>query len=151
MSMVYSALLQYWGVLFFVLYIQIYFRSSQLGIIYVRWWGAATFQLRTELNWVSEEKKCWIPHCLQGGSEYLLKYYDLLLQNVLQLRGIQLGPQTNKKYYYNIYNYSYYWCFQQFYPVNYLRNIALENVRTPYVFLSDVDFVPVPGMYGSLK
>ncbi|KAK2569201.1 Xylosyl- and glucuronyltransferase LARGE1 [Acropora cervicornis] len=39
----------------------------------------------------------------------------------------------------------------QFYPVNYLRNIALENVRTPYVFLSDVDFVPVPGMYSSLK
>jgi len=35
--------------------------------------------------------------------------------------------------------------------VNYLRNIALENVRTPYVFLSDVDFVPVPGMYSSLK
>ncbi|XP_015766293.1 PREDICTED: glycosyltransferase-like protein LARGE1 [Acropora digitifera] len=39
----------------------------------------------------------------------------------------------------------------QFYPVNYLRNIALENARTPYVFLSDVDFVPVPGMYSSLK
>lgn len=39
----------------------------------------------------------------------------------------------------------------QFYPVNYLRNIALENARTPFVFLSDVDFVPVPGMYSSLK
>jgi len=39
----------------------------------------------------------------------------------------------------------------QFYPVNYLRNIALEHARTPFVFLSDVDFVPMPGTYSSLK
>ncbi|XP_078346641.1 xylosyl- and glucuronyltransferase LARGE1-like [Oculina patagonica] len=39
----------------------------------------------------------------------------------------------------------------QFYPVNYLRNIALEHVRTPFVFLNDIDFVPVPGAYNSLR
>lgn len=40
---------------------------------------------------------------------------------------------------------------QEFYPVNYLRNIALEHVRTPFVFLNDIDFVPVPGAYNSLR
>ncbi|XP_020899478.1 LARGE xylosyl- and glucuronyltransferase 2 [Exaiptasia diaphana] len=34
----------------------------------------------------------------------------------------------------------------QFYPVNYLRNVALENTRTPYVFLTDIDFLPMPDM-----
>lgn len=37
------------------------------------------------------------------------------------------------------------------YPVNYLRNVALENVITPYVFLSDIDFVPMQGLYEYLK
>ncbi|XP_047539098.1 xylosyl- and glucuronyltransferase LARGE2s-like [Vanessa atalanta] len=37
------------------------------------------------------------------------------------------------------------------YPVNYLRNIALENVNTPYVFLMDVDFVPMAGLYEHLR
>lgn len=39
----------------------------------------------------------------------------------------------------------------QFYPVNYLRNIALEHVHTPFVFLSDIDFVPGPGAYSSMR
>lgn len=39
----------------------------------------------------------------------------------------------------------------QFYPVNYLRNIALEHARTPFVFLSDIDFVPVSGTYTTLR
>ncbi|KAK3720769.1 hypothetical protein QZH41_011787 [Actinostola sp. cb2023] len=34
----------------------------------------------------------------------------------------------------------------QFYPVNYLRNVALENTRTPFVFLTDIDFLPMPEM-----
>ena len=33
-----------------------------------------------------------------------------------------------------------------FYPVNYLRNVALVNTHTPYVFLSDVDFLPMVGL-----
>ena len=33
-----------------------------------------------------------------------------------------------------------------FFPVNYLRNVALENTHTPYVFLSDVDFLPMVGL-----
>ncbi|KAJ8310240.1 hypothetical protein KUTeg_012105 [Tegillarca granosa] len=37
------------------------------------------------------------------------------------------------------------------YPYNYLRNIALENVNTPFVFLSDVDFLPLIGMYKNLQ
>ncbi|XP_045453796.1 LARGE xylosyl- and glucuronyltransferase 2-like [Melitaea cinxia] len=37
------------------------------------------------------------------------------------------------------------------YPVNYLRNVALENVNTPYVFLMDADFVPMAGLYEHLR
>ncbi|KAL4706703.1 hypothetical protein ACJJTC_014458 [Scirpophaga incertulas] len=37
------------------------------------------------------------------------------------------------------------------YPVNYLRNVALENVNTPYVFLMDADFVPMVGLYDHLR
>ncbi|XP_054828387.1 xylosyl- and glucuronyltransferase LARGE2 isoform X2 [Eublepharis macularius] len=39
----------------------------------------------------------------------------------------------------------------QFYPVNFLRNIALKNVQTPYVFLTDVDFLPMYGLYHYLR
>ena len=39
----------------------------------------------------------------------------------------------------------------QFYPINYLRNVALDNVRTPYSFLSDIDFLPMDGLYPYLK
>lgn len=37
------------------------------------------------------------------------------------------------------------------YPVNYLRNVALDNVKTPYVLLSDADFLPMPGLYHYLQ
>ncbi|XP_065835196.1 xylosyl- and glucuronyltransferase LARGE2s-like [Oscarella lobularis] len=37
------------------------------------------------------------------------------------------------------------------YPVNYLRNVALGNVATPYAFLADIDFLPMFGLYDSLK
>ncbi|KAH9488917.1 LARGE xylosyl- and glucuronyltransferase 1 [Bulinus truncatus] len=39
----------------------------------------------------------------------------------------------------------------QFYPVNYLRNIAISQVRTPFMFLSDIDFLPMYGLYEYLK
>ena len=38
-----------------------------------------------------------------------------------------------------------------FYPVNHLRNVALANIGTPYVFLSDIDFVPMLDLYEYLK
>lgn len=38
-----------------------------------------------------------------------------------------------------------------FFPVNYLRNIALIQSRTPYVFLSDVDFIPPDNLYDYLR
>ncbi|XP_037086454.1 LARGE xylosyl- and glucuronyltransferase 1-like [Pollicipes pollicipes] len=37
-----------------------------------------------------------------------------------------------------------------YYPVNYLRNVALREVNTPYVFLADIDFLPMMGLYSSL-
>ena len=37
------------------------------------------------------------------------------------------------------------------YPINYMRNVALERVQTPFVFLSDFDFVPMKGLYMYLK
>ncbi|ELT89685.1 hypothetical protein CAPTEDRAFT_152623 [Capitella teleta] len=33
-----------------------------------------------------------------------------------------------------------------FYPSNIMRNIAVDPVKTKYVFLCDVDFVPIPGI-----
>uniref|UniRef100_T1JEW5 Glycosyltransferase-like protein LARGE1 n=1 Tax=Strigamia maritima TaxID=126957 RepID=T1JEW5_STRMM len=39
----------------------------------------------------------------------------------------------------------------QFYPVNFLRNVALQQVNTPYVFLADIDFLPMYELYEYLK
>ena len=38
-----------------------------------------------------------------------------------------------------------------YYPINPLRIVAMENVRTQYVFLNDMDFLPSFGLYSSLK
>lgn len=38
-----------------------------------------------------------------------------------------------------------------YYPINTLRNVALAQVTTPYVFLTDVDFLPMYSLYESLK
>ncbi|KAL1459095.1 hypothetical protein WDU94_011103 [Cyamophila willieti] len=38
-----------------------------------------------------------------------------------------------------------------FYPINMLRNVALDQVNTPYVFLLDIDFLPMLGLYSYLK
>ncbi|OCT86120.1 hypothetical protein XELAEV_18019813mg [Xenopus laevis] len=39
----------------------------------------------------------------------------------------------------------------QFYPVNLLRNVAMKHVSTSYMFLSDIDFLPMYGLYESLR
>ena len=39
----------------------------------------------------------------------------------------------------------------KFYPVNHLRNVALNAVTTPYVFLNDGDFLPSYGLFHYLK
>lgn len=39
----------------------------------------------------------------------------------------------------------------QMYPVNYLRNVALKYVNTEFVFLSDIDFLPMYGLYHHLQ
>lgn len=41
--------------------------------------------------------------------------------------------------------------FQSLYPINFLRNVALRQVTTPYVFLLDIDFLPMLGLYPYLK
>lgn len=38
---------------------------------------------------------------------------------------------------------------QELYPVNQLRNLALENVRTSHVLLTDIDFIPSKELYSS--
>ncbi|RWS09293.1 glycosyltransferase-like protein LARGE1, partial [Dinothrombium tinctorium] len=38
-----------------------------------------------------------------------------------------------------------------FYPINHLRNVALGQVTTPFVFLTDVDFLPMFSLYDYLK
>ena len=37
------------------------------------------------------------------------------------------------------------------YPVNFLRNLAMDQAKTKYVFLSDVDFLPSLGSYEALQ
>lgn len=37
------------------------------------------------------------------------------------------------------------------YPINVLRNVALQNVNTPYVFLSDVDLIPMSTLQQHIK
>ncbi|XP_038636240.1 LARGE xylosyl- and glucuronyltransferase 1-like [Scyliorhinus canicula] len=39
----------------------------------------------------------------------------------------------------------------QFYPVNMLRNTAMKHVNTPYMFLSDIDFLPMYGLCEYLR
>ncbi|XP_056132001.1 xylosyl- and glucuronyltransferase LARGE1 isoform X2 [Lampris incognitus] len=39
----------------------------------------------------------------------------------------------------------------QFYPVNLLRNVAMQQVKTPYMFLSDIDFLPMYGLFEYLR
>ncbi|KAG8125991.1 hypothetical protein E2320_021286 [Naja naja] len=39
----------------------------------------------------------------------------------------------------------------QFYPVNFLRNMALKNAQTSHVFLMDIDFLPMYGLYDYLR
>uniref|UniRef100_A0A8C6U0Z3 LARGE xylosyl- and glucuronyltransferase 1 n=1 Tax=Neogobius melanostomus TaxID=47308 RepID=A0A8C6U0Z3_9GOBI len=39
----------------------------------------------------------------------------------------------------------------KFYPVNLLRNVAMREVQTPYMFLSDIDFLPMYGLYEYLR
>ena len=34
-----------------------------------------------------------------------------------------------------------------FYPVNYLRNVALDHLTTKYAFLLDIDFLPMPDLH----
>jgi len=41
-------------------------------------------------------------------------------------------------------------CAQAYNPINYLRNVAINNSRTPYTFYVDVDLVPSTGLYDSL-
>ena len=38
-----------------------------------------------------------------------------------------------------------------YYPVNALRNIALHGVQTSYVFLSDIDLIPIDNMHDIVK
>ncbi|KAL1506283.1 hypothetical protein ABEB36_005675 [Hypothenemus hampei] len=39
----------------------------------------------------------------------------------------------------------------EFYPINTLRNVGLKNVKTPYSFLVDVDFIPMKSLFEILK
>lgn len=39
---------------------------------------------------------------------------------------------------------------QELYPINYLRNIAISYVSTPFIFQLDVDFLPQFGLHENL-
>ncbi|XP_048779564.1 xylosyl- and glucuronyltransferase LARGE1-like [Ostrea edulis] len=39
----------------------------------------------------------------------------------------------------------------QFYPVNYLRNVAMNQSQTSHMFLTDIDFLPMNDLYKNLK
>ena len=46
---------------------------------------------------------------------------------------------------------SMYLYFQEFYPVNYMRNIALNNTLYDHVYLNDLDFMPRADIYPIIK
>lgn len=46
-------------------------RSHKFGIVHVWQWGTTASELCAKLIRISQKKKCWISHCLQGRSEYL--------------------------------------------------------------------------------
>ncbi|GMS92904.1 hypothetical protein PENTCL1PPCAC_15078, partial [Pristionchus entomophagus] len=39
----------------------------------------------------------------------------------------------------------------KYYPINYLRNVALTAATSEFVFLTDVDFIPSKGLYKTLR
>ncbi|GMT06607.1 hypothetical protein PENTCL1PPCAC_28781, partial [Pristionchus entomophagus] len=39
----------------------------------------------------------------------------------------------------------------KYYPINYLRNVALNASKTDFAYLSDVDFIPFQGLYQNLR
>ncbi|KAK9875654.1 hypothetical protein WA026_009451 [Henosepilachna vigintioctopunctata] len=39
----------------------------------------------------------------------------------------------------------------EYYPINLLRNVGLQNIETPYVFLADIDFYPMKDLYDVLR
>lgn len=41
--------------------------------------------------------------------------------------------------------------FQEYYPINVLRNVGLKNIDSPYVFLADIDFLPMVDTYSNIK
>jgi len=36
---------------------------------------------------------------------------------------------------------------QELYPYNYMRNTAMNNTSTAYIFITDIDFIPMPNAY----
>lgn len=52
---------------------------------------------------------------------------------------------------YSLSRYLLFFPFQNFYPVNFLRNVGIQHVDTPYIFLTDIDFLPMFGLYGYLR
>lgn len=38
-----------------------------------------------------------------------------------------------------------------YHPINLLRNVGLQNINTPFVFLADIDFLPAKSLYSILK
>ncbi|XP_057340323.1 xylosyl- and glucuronyltransferase LARGE1-like [Microplitis mediator] len=38
----------------------------------------------------------------------------------------------------------------EFYPINYLRNVAISQISTPYIFQLDIDFLPPVNLYEKL-
>ena len=45
---------------------------------------------------------------------------------------------------------NYQYLFQEFYPVNRLRNVALRNTQAKYVFMIDADFLPNSDLYDNI-
>ncbi|GMT06613.1 hypothetical protein PENTCL1PPCAC_28787, partial [Pristionchus entomophagus] len=39
----------------------------------------------------------------------------------------------------------------KYYPINYLRNVALNASKTDFAYLADVDFIPSQGLYQSIR
>lgn len=99
-------------------------------------------------------------------SEILMKRKNIGY-HIVYKDGVSYGEKNLPDYYssseilgeklYNHFSLIYGYClwhlqyFQQFYPVNYLRNVAMNQSQTSHMFLTDIDFLPMNDLYKNLK
>lgn len=106
-----------------------------------RRWCADAFFLSSRLQMLEAICKHW-----EGPISLALYLSDAEAQQFLRYaQGSEVLMSRHNVGYHIVYKEG------QFYPVNLLRNVAMKHISTPYMFLSDIDFLPMYGLYEYLR